>query len=104
MSLEAIQTISEAEEQAKTIRAAAAAEAKRMLGEAEAAGKFAVEAAGKKARDELAELSKKADEKALESAKSLAAENDKQKAALRSRAEQHMDKAVSLIVERIVNS
>ena len=59
MSLEAIKTISEAEEQAKNIRAVAAAEAKRVLGEAEAAGKAAVEAAEKKGRDELAELAKK---------------------------------------------
>ena len=104
MSLEAIKTISEAEEQAKNIRAVAAAEAKRVLGEAEAAGKAAVEAAEKKGRDELAELAKKADEKALESAKALAAENDKLKAGLRDRAEKRMEQAVSLIVERIVNS
>ena len=64
----------------------------------------AVEAAEKKARDELAELSGKADEKALESAKALAAENERQKAELRSRAEARMEQAVSLIVERIVNS
>ena len=104
MSLEAIKTISEAEEQAKTIRAAAAAEAKRMLGEAENAGKAAVEAAAQKARDELGELSKKADEKALDKAKALSTENDAVKAQLKEKAEAGMDKAVSLIVERIVNS
>ncbi|MGI6029489.1 MAG: hypothetical protein ACOX81_08765 [Candidatus Heteroscillospira sp.] len=104
MSLEAIKTISEAEEQAKNIRAQAAAEAKRIAGEAESAGRAAVEAAEKKAAEELAGLTQKADEKAVASAKTLAAENDRQKAGLRSRAEKRMDDAVSLIVERIVNS
>lgn len=104
MSLEAIKTIGEAEERAKSIKAQAAAEAKRMLSEAEAAGKAAIAAAEKKAADELAGLSKKADEKALDSAKVLAVENDASKTELRARASTHMDKAVSLIVERIVNS
>ena len=104
MSLEAIKTISEAEEQAKSIRLAAAAEAKRMLSEAEAVGKAAVDAAAKKARAELAELSQKADAKAADKAKELAAENEERKAQLKNRADEGMDKAVSLIVERIVNS
>ena len=104
MSLEAMKDISEAEEKAKTIRAEAAADVKRMLAEAEAAGKAAVAAAEKKAAGELATLSKKADEKAVESAKTLASENDEVKDRLRPQAEANMDRAVSLIVERIVNS
>ena len=71
---------------------------------AEAAGKAAVAAAEKKAAGELATLSKKADEKAVESAKTLASENGEVKDRLRAQAEANMDRAVSLIVERIVNS
>ena len=104
MSLEAMKDISEAEEKAKTIRAEAAADVKRMLAEAEAAGKAAVAAAEKKAAGELATLSKKADEKAVESAKTLASENGEVKDRLRAQAEANMDRAVSLIVERNVNS
>ena len=70
----------------------------------EAVGKAAVDAAAKKARAELAELSQKADAKAADKAKELAAENEERKAQLKNRADEGMDKAVSLIVERIVNS
>lgn len=103
MSLEAIKTISEAEDKAKTIKAEAASEAKRMLNEAEAAGKAAIAAAEKKAADELSELSRKAEETALANSRSITATNDKLKADLQSKAENRMDKAVSLITERIVN-
>ncbi|MGE4352952.1 MAG: hypothetical protein AB7D36_02560 [Oscillospiraceae bacterium] len=104
MSLEAIKNISEAEEQARQIKAEATSEAKRMISEAYTTGKAAVAAAEKKAGDELCELAKKADEKAMAGAKELAANSENRKAAMRSHAEARMDKAVSLIVERIVNS
>ena len=104
MSLEAIKTITEAEEAARRLKAEAAAEAKRMIGEAKAAGQEALDAAEKKANEELRELRAKADEKATADAKELAAGTENKKAAMRVKAESRLDKAAQLIVERIVLS
>ena len=57
-----------------------------------------------KAEEELAELNRQAKEKAKGSAKTLAGELENQKAVLRSRAQGRLEKAASLVVERIVNS
>jgi vacuolar-type H+-ATPase subunit H len=104
MSLEAIKTIGEAEENAKRIRADAASDAKKAIADAEAAGHAAIDAAIRKAEDELRELTKKADEKATADAQQLADDTENKKAAMRARAEKLVDKAASLVVERIVNS
>lgn len=104
MSLEAIKTITEAEEAARRLKTEAAADAKRMVGEARAAGQAALDAAEKKANEELRELKAKADEKATADAKELAASTENKKAAMQVKAEARLDKAAQLIVERIVNS
>jgi vacuolar-type H+-ATPase subunit H len=104
MSLEAIATISEAEERAKKRREEAELEAKRSIAAAEAAGKAAIEAARKKAGDELATLNAKADDKAKADAMDLAASTENKKASLRVKAESRLGQAADLIVERIVNS
>ena len=104
MSFEAISSIAQAEHEAKTAVAAAEGRSKQMLSDAEAAGKAAVEAAGSKAEEELAELNRQAKEKAKGSARALAGELENQKAVLRSRAEARLEQAASLVVERIVNS
>lgn len=104
MSLEAIKTIGEAEENAKRIKAEAASDAKKAVADAEAAGRAAINAAIRKAEDELRELTRKADEKATADAQQLASDTENQKAAMRARAEKLVDKAASLVVERIVNS
>ena len=59
MSLEAINNISEAEEQARRIKAEATSEAKRMISEAYTIGKAAVTAAEKKQRMSYANWPKK---------------------------------------------
>lgn len=104
MSLEAIKTITEAEEAARRLKAEAAVDAKRMISEAKAAGQKALEAAEQKANEELRGLRGKADEKATSDAKELAENTENKKAAMRVRAEGRLDKAAQLIVERIVNS
>ena len=104
MSQEAIGIIAQAEEKARSIKADAAAEARRMINQAQAAGKLAVEAAGKKATDELHELVKKADEKATADAVALAASTENKKAGMRVRAEHRLDDASRIIAERIVSS
>jgi V/A-type H+-transporting ATPase subunit G/H len=104
MSLDAIKTISQAEDKAKLAKSEAAAAAKKKIAEAESEGKLAVEQARAKANDELHDLTRKADEKAKEEAKALAATTENKMATMRVRAEGSMDKASDLIVERIVNS
>lgn len=104
MSLEAIVSITKAEEHIKQMKADAAAEAKRMLAEARENGEAAVAAALKKAETEIAELTKKAEDKAKADATELAQSNENKKAAMRAKADAKLDKAAELIVERIVNS
>jgi len=103
MSLDALASISRAEENARQIRNNAAAEAKKQLRQAELAGQEAVQAARDKAEAELTELRRKADEKAKADAVQLAENTENKKAALRARAESRLDQAAMLIVERIVN-
>ena len=54
--------------------------------------------------DELAELRRQADEKAMTEAEGLSKETENKKAALRAKAEARLEKAAALVVERIVNS
>ena len=103
MSLEAITTISEAEENARRMKAEAAAAAKAAEAAALAEGKTALEAAAQKAASELAELRAKSDEKAREDARQLASDTENKKAAMRARADTRLGKAAALIVERVVN-
>ena len=52
----------------------------------------------------LKELRQKADEKAKAEAAELSATTENKRASLRARAEERIDKAAQLVVERIVNS
>ena len=88
MSFEAITTIRDAENRAKQIQADAQA---------------AIEAAVGKAQRELQTLRAKSDEKAKADAEKLAAETKNKEAAMRIKAKTNLDRAASLIVERIVN-
>ncbi len=103
MSFEAITAISEAEENAKRMKAEALAAAKAAEAAAQAEGRAAVEAAEKKAAAELAELRAKSDETAKEDARQLASDTENRKAAMRARADARLEKAAALIVERVVN-
>lgn len=103
MSFEAITTISEAEENARRMKAKAEADAKAAEAAAQAEGKTALAAAEKKAADELKELQAKSDDKARADAEQLASDTENKKAAMRARAEARLEKAAALIVERVVN-
>ena len=103
MSLEALDTIALAEEKARQIRAAAAAEAKRTIQEAEQVVTVMMAAADGKAEGEIKDLIRKADEKAKEDAGVLASNTRNRQAAMKARAEKKMDEVVGKIVERIVN-
>lgn len=104
MSLEAIKTINEAEENAKRSKQEAAQAAKRLMAEAEENGRKAIEDAAEKARSELADLRKQAVEKAREEALNLARSTENRKAAMMVKADTRASQAVDLVVERIVNS
>ena len=104
MSLAAIREISEAEEKARTAKAEAAALSKKLIAEAEENGSLSVNDAIKKAEEEIRDLKHRAEEKAGEDAKELARKTENRKASMLVKAESRMDKAVSLVIERIVNS
>lgn len=103
MSMEALDTIALAEEKARQIRAAAAAEARKAVQEAEDAVTVMIAAADGKADAELKELTRKADEKAKEDAGVLASNTRNREAAMKAKADGRMDQVVDGIVERIVN-
>lgn len=103
MSLKALETISLAEEKARQIRAAAAAQGKKSVEEAEAAVELMIAAAEAKADSEIRELVHRADEKAKEDANVLAANTRNRQAAMLAHADRIMDSVADKIVERIVN-
>ena len=102
MSFEAITTIRDAENRAKQIQADAQAAAAAAVETAQAEGKAAELTVGK-AQRELQTLRAKSDEKAKADAEKLAAETKNKEAAMRIKAKTNLDRAASLIVERIVN-
>ena len=104
MSFEAIYNISQAETEGKAAVAAAEAKARQLIAEAEAAGKASVEEAVARADKELELLYVKAGEKNSADAEALARELEDQKAALLAKAQEKLDSAASLVVERIVNN
>ena len=103
MSFEAITTISDAENRARQIKVDAQAAAAAAVEAAQSEGKAVIEAAVGKAQQELQTLRAKSDEKAKADAETLAAETKNKEAAMRIKAKTNLDRAASLIVERIVN-
>ena len=103
MALEALDTIALAEEKARQIRAAAAADAKKALRAAEEDAAARVAAAEEKADAEVRELIRKADEKAKEDATALASTTRNKVAAMQARVDRQREVVVDRIVERIVN-
>ena len=103
MSFEAIPTIRDAENRAKQIQADAQAAAAAAVEAAQAEGKAAIEAAVGKAQRELQQLRARSDDEAKADAEELGAETKNKEAAMRIKAKTNLDRAASLIVERIVN-
>ena len=104
MSLEAILTISEAEEKVKQAKIDSAVQAKKLIAEAEEAGKRSVEEAKAKAEAEVSELKAQARDRAREEALKLARNTENRKAAMLVKADSRAVMAVGLVIERIVNS
>ena len=103
MSLEAIKSISAAEDEARQAKLRAQQNAREAIEEAEKAGREAIASMKIRAESEIAHLKRAADQKAAEQAVELASTTANRQATLRARAEGRLDRAAQLIVERIVN-
>lgn len=103
MAIEAIDAVMDAENKARTAKAEAAALSKKLVAEAEERGADAIENAKKKAAEEIADLMRKAGDKAKNEALELARSTENRKAAMSVRAAGRTNKAVSFVIERIVN-
>jgi len=104
MTLEAIKAISEAEENARLAKSDAAILSKKLIAEAEEKGRLAVEEAKLKAQEEIRDLRRRAAEKSRDDAHELARKTENRKASMLVKANTRTDSAVSLVIERIVNS
>ena len=104
MSFEAIKGISDAEVLCKAQIAEAEAKAKQMLADAESVGKAALDAAAARADSELKALKEKAEKQTAEKTAALDDEIRAEAEQLRTAAEQKLEDAAALVVERIVGS
>ena len=104
MYVEVIKSITDTEEAARQDKQAALTTAKSKIADAEKKGREAVAAAISNAENQNKKLMQTAELKAVDEAQKLQAETAELQMAIRSKAETRLDKAASLIVERIVNS
>lgn len=101
MSLEAIQKVTETEQDSRTRKAEAAAEAKRIVAEADRMGRQAVVEARAAAEEQVKAMLAGAETCAGERTEAARAENAKACAALKERARPQLDQAADLIVEKV---
>ena len=104
MSLEAIQAVTQAEQAAREKKTQAADEAKRIVAEAERAGRQLVADARAKAEDEVKTMLAEAEARAGEKSARTLADNAAQCEALKKAARGRLDRAAGLIVGRVGNS
>lgn len=101
MSLDAIQKVTEAEQNSRNRKAEAAAEAKRITAEADRAGRQTVAEARAAAEAKAKAMMTEAEARAGQRAEQTLAENARACAALKERARPNLDRAADLIVERV---
>ena len=104
MSLEAIQKVTEAEQVARERRAEAAEEAKRIVADAERAGRQLVQDQRARAEEAAKAMLADAEVEAEKKAEQTLADNAAQCEALKQAARKRLDKAAGLIVGRVGNS
>ena len=104
MSLEAIQKVTQAEQAARDKKAQAADEAKRIVAEAERAGRQLVADARAQAEETVKALLAEAEARAGERSAKTLADNAAQCEALKKAARGRLDQAAGLIVGRVGNS
>lgn len=103
MSIEAIQQVTQAEASVQEKKAAAYAQAKQILKEAERAGQTLLEQARQHAERKNREAMLAAEKSAAARAEQILSDNDGVCKQLCSAAESRLDAAAALIVKRIVN-
>ena len=104
MSFDAIQKVTEAEQEGRKRRADAAAEAKRIVAEADRMGRQAVASERAAAEAKVKAMMAEAEARAEERAQNTRKENAEACAALKERARPQLDRAADLIVEKVGKS
>lgn len=104
MSLDAIKQVTETERKTLERRAQAQAEAKKILADAEQAGRARVEAARAEAEAQVSQFIKEAEKEASKRSAAVMDETAQTCQDLSRAAEGRMAKAAGLIVRRVVNS
>lgn len=102
MALEVISAVEEAESSAVKIRSDAKTEAANIIAQADLTGKDTVEAARKKAAEQVAQIFADFDKKADDNIEGIESETGKIQQDLTAMALNRMDEAAELIKERIV--
>lgn len=101
MSFDAIQRVTEAEQNSRSRKAEATAEAKRITAEADRLGRQAVAEARAQAEAQAKAMMAEAEARAGRSTERTLAENARACAALKERARPNLDRAADLIVEKV---
>lgn len=103
MSLEAIKQVTQTEEEIKQRKTEAAAAAKKLIADAEKAGKEALRTARTNAETKAKELLVQAEEHSAVRAAEIAAQSKQECTVLCRAAENKLDEAAALIVRRVVS-
>ena len=103
MSLEAIEKVTQIEQQSQERKAAAEAEARRIVAEAEREGLALLQQTRAAAADKSRKLLREAEERAAEKAAEIDRAAEIDCAALQEAAGKHLDEAAEFIVGRVVN-
>ena len=103
MSIEAINIVVAAEKSAEKLRNDALAEAREIVANAEAAGKDEVQKAVKSAESQVQVLCREAEDEGKEIVARTADKVRDECMSLERIAEEHMDRAVAIIMERVVS-
>lgn len=101
MSFDAIQKVTETERNSRNRKAEAAAEAKRIVAEADRMGRQLVVQGRAAAEEKVKAMMAEAENRAGERAKAAQAENAEACAALKEHARPQLDRAADLIVEKV---
>lgn len=104
MSLEAIKQVAQTEAETKQRKAEAVAAAKKLVADAEQAGKETLRSARAEAETKAKELLVQAEERAAVRTAEIAAQSKQECVNLRSAAEHKLEEAAALIVRRVVSS
>ncbi|NCB62404.1 MAG: hypothetical protein EOM52_02140 [Clostridia bacterium] len=102
MSLDAVQKVTESEQRAMKAKAEAAEQAKRMLSDAENAGRARLESARTEADSRVKELIAGAEERAVASTQTVMEETQRKCDDLRHMAEGRLQDAAALIIGKVV--